>query len=509
MSLFSVFFLIFIVITTALYFIVPGTKQWLILLIASYVFYYLEDGLSGFVFIIITTVTSYLAGILMERDKKGFRKAIMLSCILLNFGILGLLKYGGFVFDNVVSVFHILGIDTVPEKPLFILPLGISFYTFQTMGYVIDVYRKAERAENNFLRFALFISYFPQIIQGPIGRHEELAPQLEEVHRWDSIRFREGVLRVFWGFFKKIILAERAGVIVNEIYSNFEGEGYKGFIILIAGLLYGIQVYADFSGGMDIVFGVSDIFGIKLTENFRQPYFAKSVSEFWQRWHITLGTWMKNYVFYPICLSESAAKLQRKARAKFGVYYGRVIIPTIASFFTFILVGIWHGADWKYVVYGIYMAIFVSSDTFCEKLYGDLRERFGIDKESLSWKTFQILRTTFIILIGRLISRGNNVSDAFGMIKAMFSSFNLWVFSNDTLLSLGLDEKDMGVMLMAIVALFVVDYVNEKGTRIRTVIARKALPFRWAVYYLAIAGILVFGVYGSEYNASSFIYQNF
>lgn len=218
---------------------------------------------------------------------------------------------------------------------------------------------------------------------------------------------------------------------------------------------------------------------------------------------------MKQYVFYPLCLTEEAAFLQKKTRKLLGPYYGKVIVPTVASFFTFILVGIWHGADWKYVVYGIYMAILVSSHTLCERWYSSLRTLFRIDQGSTGWKIVQIVRTTILVLIGRFFSRGAGVSDAVSMIKAMFSSFNIWVFSDDTLLSLGLDYKNMELLILCILILFIVDHVNEKGMRVRSLIATKSLPVRWIVYYGAIVIVLLFGIYGGEYNVSSFIYQNF
>ncbi len=509
MPLFSIYFIAFLMVTVILYYSVPDRIQWVILLMASYVFYCLEGGWKGVIFILTTTITSYFAGILIEKEKENRRGFILVVCLLINFGILAALKYGNFIIDNVNALFANSGTGIYIDRPFFILPIGISFYTFQTMGYVIDVYRGSEKAEHNLIKHGLFVSFFPQIIQGPIARHEDLFPQLIEKHKWDDMRLREGILRMLWGFFKKIVLAERAGIIVNEVFANYADKEYCGFVIFIGGLLYGIQVYADFSGGMDIVFGSAEILGIKMTENFRQPYFARNVSEFWQRWHITLGGWMKQYVFYPLCLTEAATVLQKKTRKILGPYYGKVIVPTVASFFTFILVGIWHGAEWKYVAYGIYTAILVSSHTLCDRWYASLRGFFRINADSTEWKAFQIIRTTFLVLIGRFFSRGNGIKDAVAMIKAMFSSFNPWVFSDDTLLSLGLDYKNIEILIFCIVILFVVDHINEKGTKVRSIIAVKPLLVRWTVYYASAVIVLLFGIYGGTYNVSSFIYQQF
>ena len=538
MTLFSLTFFIFLLLTILIYYIVPKKIQWAVLLIASYVFYCYGTGWKGVVFILVTTITTYLAARKIEKiqlayqakldeakaagkklssdEKNGLKneslkqkRVYLIAGLLLNFGILIVLKYGNFVIDNIDAAMTAFGMGGRIPETSFILPLGISFYTFITMGYLIDIYRGKYAADHKFFHFALFTAYFPQIIQGPIGRYNDMAKQLEEPHYWDDFGFRTGFMRLLWGYFKKMVIAERAGIFVNEVFSNYDSAGYQGFVIFIAALLYGFQIYADFSGGMDIVFGASDMLGIHLTENFRQPYFAKSVSEFWQRWHMTLGGWMKDYVFYPICLSKRAARAQKSLKKKFGNHYGRVLVPTFASFIAFLIVGIWHGAEWKYVVYGIFMATFVSSNTLFEQLYMDIRTKLKIDDKSFWYSAFQILRTTMIVLVGRFFSRGASAMDAVRMIRAMFSSFNLWVFSDNSLLNMGLDQKNWNLLIVMIVFLMVVDYFNEKGVVIRNRIAGMVFPARWIVYYAAIFAVLIFGIYGAGYDASSFIYQNF
>ncbi len=538
MTLFSLTFFIFLLITVLIYYIVPKKIQWAVLLAASYVFYCYGTGWKGVVFILVTTITTYLAARKIEKIQDAYqakldeakaagtklsvdekndlknaslkqKRVFLIAGLLLNFGILIVLKYGNFIIDNVDTVMTRFGMGGRIPETSFILPLGISFYTFITMGYLIDIYRNKYGADHKFFHFALFTAYFPQIIQGPIGRYNDMARQLEEPHYWNDFDFRTGFMRLLWGYFKKMIIAERAGIIVSEVFNNYESAGYKGFVIFVAALLYGFQIYADFSGGMDIVFGASDMLGIHLTENFRQPFYAKSVSEFWQRWHMTLGGWMKDYVFYPICLSKRAARAQKSLKKKFGNHYGRVLVPTFASFIAFLIVGIWHGAEWKYVIYGIFMATFVSSNTLFEKLYMDTREKLKIDDKSLWYSAFQIFRTTMIVLVGRFFSRAATATDAVKMIKAMFSTFNVWVFTDDSLLNLGLDQKNWNLLIIMIVFLLVVDHFNEKGVKIRERIAGMVFPARWIVYYTAIFAVLIFGIYGAGYNAASFIYQNF
>ncbi|MCR5527517.1 MAG: MBOAT family protein [Lachnospiraceae bacterium] len=538
MALFSVTFFIFLFLTVLVYYIVPKKMQQAVLLAASYIFYCYGTGWKGIAFILITTVSTFAAALKLEKLQDGYqseveaakaagnpipssektklkatvlskKRHILAAGLIINFGILAVLKYGRFIIENIDQVMTKAGFGGHLGGSSLILPLGISFYTFMTMGYLIDVHRDKYKPDHNLFHFALFTAYFPQIIQGPIGRYNDMAKQLQESHKWDDIGFRTGFLRLLWGYFKKIVIAERAGLMVNEVFANFDSAGYKGFVIFIAALLYGFQIYADFSGGMDIVFGASDMFGIHLTENFRQPYYAKTVTEFWQRWHITLGAWMKDYVFYPICLSKRAARIQKKLKKRFGNYYGRVLIPTFASFVSFVLVGIWHGADWKYVFYGIFMAAFVSTNTLLEKFYGDMRKKLHVNADTTGYKAFQIIRTTIIVLIGRFLSRGSSTTAALGMVKAMFTSFNINVFTDGTLMNFGLEPKDWLVLLLSIGLLMYVDYINENGVRIRYKIAEMRLPVRWVVYYAAIMAILIIGIYGVGYDASSFIYQNF
>ena len=403
------------------------------------------------------------------------------------------MKYTGVLFKDV----HI------------IVPLGISFYTFKSLGYLIDVYRGKVRAERNVFKFALFVSYFPAIVQGPIDRYHDLAYQLYSPHQFDYTRVKFGTQRMLWGYIKKIVIAERVAVIVNEVFNNYETNHYYGFIIFIGALLYGVQIYADFSSGMDIVNGLSEIFGIHLTENFRRPYMAKSVAEFWQRWHITLGAWFKNYLFYPISLSKPFCNLGKKCRKLFGDEVGKVVAPSIASFIVFIIIGIWHGVGWKYVIYGIYQAFFVSTNTLFEGSYARLRDLFKVNVERKSWQFFQMIRTSFVITIGRYFSEAKNLKDALGMLKATVRQFNPWVFFDGTFYSLGLDEKDFRLMLFSIAILLTIDTFQEKGVKIRQAISNQNIICRWAIYYAAIFSLIIFGMYGAGYDAADFIYQAF
>ena len=412
------------------------------------------------------------------------------------------LKYADFFIENVNSLF---GAGSIAPLNL-LLPLGISFYTFQSIGYVIDVYRDKYAPDKNLLQYALFVSYFPQIIQGPIGRHDDLAHQLYAPHRFDYERLTFGLQRSLWGYFKKMVIADRIALLADTV---FAGEGYVGFTVFVGMFLYGFQIYADFSGGMDIVCGVSEALGIELAENFRRPFFARSTAEFWQRWHITLGAWMREYVFYPLAMSKAFGKLSRRLRARFGTYAAKTVPSCLASFVVFLLVGIWHGAAWHYVAYGLYYSILVSGGNLFQKVFETLRGRLGIDDRSRGWRAFQMIRTTLLCTIGRCFAHAATLSRALQMIKDMFSSFNPWVFFDGSLYTLGLDRQNFTLMLLLIVLLLAVDILQERGVRIRETIARQNVVVRWAVYYAAIFVIIIFGIYGPGYDAASFIYQKF
>lgn len=540
MSLFSFVFLLFLLVLFLFYFCVPKRFQWIVLLSFSYIFYAFA-GLKLMMFLVFSTSVSYLGGLLLSKLNRKYQENIELlkkspgknseskaalkaaftkrkryvlaAALVLNFGVLFVVKYGGFIVDNINSIFALIKIEEQISFLNIALPLGISFYTFQSSGYLIDVYRGKVAADKNFFKYALFVSYFPQIIQGPIGRYHELARQLYQPHCFDYTRVKFGAQRVLLGYFKKMVVADRIAVVVNEVFANYALNGYEGFIVFFAVLLYGIQIYADFSAGMDIVLGVSEMLGIKLAENFRRPFLAKNVAEFWQRWHITLGAWMRDYLFYPLALSKPFNKMSKFLRKQGGNYVAKVLPTCLASFIVFVLIGVWHGASWKYVFYGLYQATFVSTATLFEPLYAKLRKLFKVRPERFSWRCFQTLRTVFIITIGRYFSRADSFMVAVGMLGATLKSFNPWVFTDGTLYELGLDEKNFYLMIVLIVLLFAIDLLQERvhkqGTQLRQVIAEQGIVFRWLLYYGAIFGIIIFGMYGSGVSLGNFIYQGF
>lgn len=519
MSIVSFQFLVFLAVLIVLYFGLPKQYQWMVLLAGSYFFYVAVGGLIALAYISGATFIVYAAARIVgkwlaEEKENGVsterrRKAVVHLAVIINLaGLIGL-KYGIFLLTEVLQLTQIFGFSfTVPEQT-WILPLGISFYTLTSIGYLLDVAHGKDKPENNYFKVALFVSYFPHIVQGPFCRFRELGHQFFVPHEWDYTRVKHGVERMVWGYFMKMVIADRMAVIVSEVCNNYAVKGYVGFTVMLGVMVYSVQIYADFFGGMNIIYGVSEIFGISVEENFRQPFMATSVAEFWRRWHISLGTWMKTYVFYPIALSPTFTKLGKFMKTHFGRNAGKVVPASIASFFVFILVGMWHGASMKYVVYGIWNATMVSTNTLFDETYRKMRKFFHVNEKAFSWKAFQVIRTYFLTLFGRYFSRGNSLADAIAMLKATFSSFNPWIFFDGTIYSLGLNQKNFNLMLIMIVLLAIVDVLHERGVSIREKLDSSDIVLRWTVYFAVIFAIIIFGTYGTELQLRDFIYQGF
>lgn len=526
MSIISLKFIGFCVLLVAAYFLLPRKCQWVVLLTASALFY-LTGGLNGCVYILVTIVSQYLLALGLERKNRqmgkklaedsvnarvrkeikrrfnGRKRVYVVFSLLINLGILAALKYLNPTLETVNQTF-----GTAFAELDVLVPLGLSYYTFKSTGYVIDVYRDRVPAQKNIFKLALYISYFPELIQGPIDRYGDVAEQLFAEHDFDYDRLCFGAQRMLWGYIKKLVIAERATILINHVNENFAVAGYEGFTIFFMMVLGAFRLYADFSGGMDIVLGLSEIFGIRLTENFERPFFARSISEYWQRWHITLGVWFRTYVFYPLSLSQGFNKLGKKCRKLFGDKYGKLISPTLASFVTFFLIGIWHGAGTAYLPFGLYNAFFVSMATLLEDFYASCRDRLGIREESKPWHVFQGLRTVFLVTVSRYLIL-TKTPDKAGLIRATLRRFNPWIFFDGTLYNLGLEKHEFWVMIAAIAVLLLVDCLQEKGVQIRRSVAGMNLAARWFVYLSAAAALIVFGMYGPGFSAADFVYERF
>ena len=398
-------------------------------------------------------------------------------------------------------IFHV----SIPGMKL-LLPLGISFYTFQSSGYLLDVYWKRDTAEKNPFRYALFVSYFPQILQGPIGRHSKMAGQLYEGHKFELSRLCRGTQRILWGFFKKMVLADWSVVFVEAIFGN--PDQYHGLAIFGV-LFYSIQLYADFSGGMDVVIGISEMFGITLDENFKRPFFSTSITDFWHRWHITLGTWMKDYLFYPLSLSKGMGKFGKFAKKTFGKTYGRALPICVANIVVFLVVGIWHGAAWKFIVYGLYNGIIIGFSGLMAKNYRDWKKKLKINDKSNGWHIFQIVRTFILVNISWFFDRADTIPQAFTMMK---NAVTVWKPAQILDISVGMAGSMYTIIALIILGLgcvvqFIVSYEQEKNVDVQGAIDKKAKLVKWAVYVMLLVAIAILGM--PPNSSGGFIYAQF
>ncbi len=532
MNLISLEFGAFLLLLLLLYYIFPMKWRWTVLLAGSW-WFYLSNSMGLSLFLLLTILTTYWSGRRLGRineeteerlgrekgvwdreQRKQYRqrqtrrkKRVLLAAVLWNVGVLCVLKYTGFVFSSLNRLFSAAGAEGGLPELSFLLPLGISFYTFQAVGYVIDVYRGKYGPDTSLPKFMLFLSFFPQMIQGPISRHDQLAHQLYEGHAFDYDRLARGAQLFLWGLMKKLVMAERLALAADTVFIKWRET--EGLTVLIGAVCYGLQVYGDFSGGMDMARGIGEMFGIQMTPNFARPYFAKSLEEFWRRWHMTLGAWMRDYVFYPVSLSKGAARLGKKTKKWFGVRTGKMIPTFLAMFLTFFLVGIWHGAEWKYVGYGLWNGIIISGSILLQPVYDRLAKRFSIPRESRGWGWFCMARTLLICSLGRYFSRGLSLGIALIMMKHTFTVWNPRILVDGTLLELGLTALDWAVVLVMLLVLFWVSLLQERGVSIRDRIAGLGLGPRWAVYMGAVVAVAVLGVYGPAYSAAQFVYQQF
>jgi alginate O-acetyltransferase complex protein AlgI len=443
---------------------------------------------------------------IVSRSKKKIFWVLFFA-LMVNFGILAFLKYFNFLADNLNIVLSKFSINPQVKKLNLFLPLGISFYTFQSAGYLLDVYRKKYDPERNLAKFALFVSFFPQIVQGPISRYDQLAHQLCKEHKVNYNQIKFGAHLILWGLFKKMVIADRAAIIVNQVFGNY--IDYSGIQIFIAAILFTIQIYADFSGGIDIAIGVAQTLGIKLTNNFRRPFFSKNISEFWQRWHITLGAWMRNYIFYPLCLSKSFSKLGKYCRKLLGNTIGKTIPISLATILVFLIIGIWHGAQWKFIAYGLINGVFIAMGMLLEPLFKKIRHASDLNSNHRLWRISQMIRTFLFFTCARYFIRATSFNDAINLLSATIKDFKIHELLTASTYKLGLNLPNLFILLISLMVLFTIELLQEKGYNIRILVSQQKIALRWSIYYLAIIWILVFGIYGSNYHASDFIYMGY
>lgn len=492
----SLSFLIFFPIVALAYFALPHRVRNVWLLAASY-YFYMSWNPKYAILIAVSTVATWGTGLLLERLGRDAptvqRKLWLTACLALNLGILFFFKYYHFAMTNLSVALRPFGISF--QAPAFdvVLPVGISFYTFQALGYVIDVYRGEMKAERSLWRYALFISFFPQLVAGPIERSKNLMGQMYEHHSFDAKRVRDGLLLMGWGFFEKLVLADRIAILVTEVFDNY--TSHTGAEIVMATVLFAFQIYCDFGGYSDIAIGAARVMGFRLMKNFNSPYYATTVSDFWRNWHISLTTWFRDYVYIPLGGN-------RCSRWK----WCRNLLVT------FSLSGLWHGASWNFVVWGGLNGLYQVIGKLTEPFRTAAKDRLGIRTDCASYHFFQRVITFILVDFAWLFFRARGFVAALQMIWRTVSNFSLFsLLDPETPLGIttvGMDAKDFFVMLVGLAVLCLVDYFRPR-VDLKAALDRQNLVFRYFVYYLMLFTVLIFGIYGPEYDASAFIYFQF
>lgn len=494
----SLQFLIFFPIVVLIYFIVPEKKRYLWLLLASYYFYMCWNAKYALL-MLFSTVVTYVSGILLEQVKQRdweeskivrYKKYCVALSFALNLAVLFYYKYTNFFIDNLNHIFNMMHIEL--NMPVFdiVLPVGISFYTFQALSYTVDVYRDEIYAEKNFFRYALFVSFFPQLVAGPIERSKNLLKQLAVPTKFKFEKARDGLLLMLWGFFLKLVLADRISIFVDTVYGDY--NTYGGTYLIIATILFAVQIYCDFYGYSSIAMGAAEILGVHLMENFDSPYLSQSVAEFWRRWHISLSSWFKDYLYIPLGGSR---------KGKVRKYMNKMIV--------FLASGLWHGANWTFVIWGglngIYQVVGEALTPVRDKLVKILK----LNRESICHKAVHVIVTFALIDFTWIFFRAQSYQEAVGIIKSMINVYNPWVLLDGSIYACGLSSKNYWLMWISIGILLVADIAKYKGIKIREVIVKQDYWFRWVFIAFSVCFILLFGVWGPAYNAANFIYFQF
>lgn len=526
MSYFDLWFiLLFIPVVVLLFIITPKKIKPVALLIASYILFFMISG-PLVIFLLLSTLSIFLAGKKLKKydeardkvlldtkeDKKTIKekfkkkkRRILILTLLFNIAFLFVFKYLRFFSININSLLDLLNIKA--SIPIFklVAPIGISYYTLMAISYLIDVYNGKIEADNNIIRVALYLSFFPQIMEGPIAKYSETAEQLYNTRKVTYHNFCFGYQRILYGFFKKYVIADRLNAVVKVIFNDYNNFG--GLSIFLGIVSYTMLLYMEFSGTMDVVNGTGDIFGVSIPENFRQPFFSKNISEFWSRWHISLGHWFKDYIFYPVSLSKPLKKVTSSLRKKLGAHYSSLIAGAIALFAVWFLNGLWHGAGWTFLFFGMYHFFLILMGNIFEPIIQKICTKLKIDRTKKWYMILQIIKTSLFVFIGEMFFRADTVGQGFSMLGRMFSKIT--TVSSSEFAKLGLDYKDLIVVIIGLLIVLVVGILKEKNINIREKIASKRIFIRWIIYYILIFGTIIFGAYGPSYTPVDPIYADF
>ena len=522
------YLVIFLPVCLVLYALMPARAKKYFLLVASFAFYWLVSG-TLIIYLILSIFSVHYFGLWLDRinaEKKAtlagcereqkkeikakFQRKGRLALFLAAFAHIGtllVLKYSPFFTFNINFLFSLIGISFRFEIPSFLQPIGISFFSLQAFSYIFDVYRGTIKADTNIWRLGLFMSFFPQIVEGPICRYDQTAQKLWNVSQIKFENLTSGLVRIAFGLMKKVVIADRLDPLIKAVFKA--PESYAGGLIAFTVLMYTVQLYMDFSGAMDAVMGTAQIFGVEMPENFRRPFFSKTISEFWQRWHITLGTWFKDYIFYPVTMSKPMKKLTSSARKKLGNHFGPLLAGSIALFCVWLSNGLWHGAGWNYIFFGMYHFVLILCGSLIAPAVTAFNQKLHLNPESFVYRVFRILRTSLLVVIGEMFFRADTVKKGFFMLRKLLTD-HTWQPVNTAVSKLvRVDNKDLIVILVAVIIVFIVGLLNEKGIIVRESLSKKNIFVRWIIIYALVMFIFVFGAYGPDYIPVDPMYAGF
>lgn len=524
MQLISYSFAALWMLTFALYYLVPKKMQRYVLLAAGIVFYVI--GLKGFPLnLLLTGITTYACGIYLkkalakEREEAGRcadkesrkalkaahqkkRKRVQILYIAFNLGLLVFYKYAVIL----VPFLERMTGRTSGFLEKVVMPLGISFYTLTAMSYVVDVGRENCEAETNFCGILLFLSYFPAVTQGPFNRYDQMKKQFQKEHIFQYERIPGGIQRFVWGAFKKLVIADRLGMFVDRVY-GMETSAVAGSVFALATVFYMLQLYADFSGYIDMAAGVSETFDIVLPENFKRPYFARSVAEFWRRWHITLGNWFKDYVMFSFVMSGTGRKITKACKNKWNGL-GRQVTPIIGTMLVWFFTGIWHGRTLSYMLWGVYYGLLMSISLVMEERFKGWKEKLGI-RDGRVWGLFCMARTWFIVFFADVLIRSRSLTQAGEIVSSFFTRLNLGSLLSGEITTYGLNKYDFVLLLVVLLIWLAVSVLEEQEKDVRVYLAQRPALVRWVCYYGIVLLLLITGIYGGSYDTAAFMYQSF
>lgn len=524
----SLYLAVFLPLVLLAYQLTPKRLRWLTLVFSGYMFFWMVSG-KLVLYLMGTTLFTHYIGVWLSdlqlrcrlqtdgKDRtesaainqqyKKKEQRILAGGILLLLSILAYLKYYNFFVKNVNAVLEAAGGSPLLSARELLLPIGISFYTLQAIGYMADVYWGKIAPQQPLGKVALFLGFFPQIMEGPISMYHQTADALWEGRPLTGENLSRGSVRILWGLFKKLVIADRLYVLVTNVFDK--ENSYSGVIIAAAAIAYTIQLYMEFSGCMDIVIGSGKLFGVDLPENFRQPFASQSAAEFWRRWHITLGAWLKAYVFYPVSVSGTVKKWNRFGRKHGGKYLTRLGVSALALFPVWLCNGLWHGPRWSYIFYGMYYFVILLIGIALEPLRDRWIKSRHINENALYIKIPRILRTWIIVFTGELFFRANGLHSGLSLFRNIFVDFDLRQLWDGTFLTLGPDQADYLVAAVGCALAALVGMIKERKLLGEARLWKLKLPVRWAIYYGLILAVVIFGAYGIGYQQVDLIYAGF